>query len=84
MIDGHLRPYPTPPVVDVRLTYTCLIRTRELRDLSRNIEDRLKLLENESDGHNEVILQEKIVLKAVRIEIRQREQLAFFSEFGFQ
>jgi uncharacterized protein YhaN len=84
MIDGDLRPYPRPPVVDMRLTYTCLIRTKELRDLSRNIEDRLKNLENETDRHNELILQEETVLKAVRIEIRQRERLALFSEFGFQ
>ena len=84
MIDDDLHPYQKPPVVDVRLTYTCLIRTRELRHLSREIEDRLKHLENKTDGHKEMILQEKIVLKAVRIEIHQREQTAFFSEFGFQ
>lgn len=84
MIDGDLRPYPTPPVVDVRLTYTCLLRTKELRDLARNMEDRLEHTENETGVFKEIIHQERIVLKAVYNEIRQRERTAFLSEFGLQ
>ena len=84
MIDGNLRPYPTPPVVVVRLTYTALDRTKELRNLCRNIENQLKHLENETDACKEIIHQEKIVLEAVYEEIRQRERMAFLSEFGSQ
>ena len=84
MIDGDLHPYPTSPVAEVRLSYTCLTRTRELRAMSRGIEKRLKSLENENNDHKDLILQEEAVLKAVCIEIRKREQMAFFSEFGIQ
>ena len=84
MINGHLRPYALPRVVEVRLSYTYIERTRELRVLSRGIEKDLRRLENENKDRKDLILREITVLKAVRIEIRQRERTAFFSEFGIQ
>ena len=59
-------------------------RTRELRVLSRGIEKDLRRLENENRDRKDLIIREITVLKAVRIEIRQRERMAFFSEFGIQ
>ena len=84
MINDHLRPYALPQIVEVRLSYTYIERTRELRVLSREIEQGLKRLENENRDRKDLILSEKTVLKAVRIEIRQRERMAFFSECGIQ
>ena len=84
MINCHLRPDAPPRVVEVRLSYTYIERIRELRVLSRGIETGLRRLENENSDRRDLILREKTVLKAVRIEIRQRERMAFFSEFGIQ
>jgi len=84
MINHHLRPYVPPRFVEVRLSYTYIERIRELRVLSRGIETGLKRLENEKRDRKDLILREKTALKAVHIEIRQRERMAFFSEFGIQ
>lgn len=84
MINGHLRPDAPPRMVDVRLSYTYIERIRDLRVLSRGIETCLRRLENENSDRRDLILREKTVLKAVRIEIHQRERMAFFSEFGIQ
>ncbi len=84
MINGHLRPDAPPRVVEVRLSYTYIERIRDLRILSRKIEMDLRRLGNENGDCKDTIIREEAVLKAVCIEIRQRERLAFLSEFGIQ
>lgn len=84
MINGDLRPNAQPRVVEVRLSYTCIERTRDLRILSRKIEMDLRRLGNGDSDCKDAIIREEAALKAVCIEIRQRERLAFLSEFRIQ
>lgn len=82
MIENLEDPLGTFSLRPPRLSLSDIYRLRDLRAMEKTLKESLACIRGHSDSNRDDIDREKVVLQAVRRDIRRRERIHFLLEFG--